>query len=99
MSPKTRTQSCEARNQLAVATGKTILIELDVVFQAVTDVPAQFEAPLVDFELMASNSRSRPRRIRHKILQFVDQPFQHPARTRAGMWTADHNLNLTRRLT
>ncbi len=76
MSSKTRTQSRKARNQLAVAASETILVELDVVFDAGADVPTQFKAPLVDIELMASNSCSRPRRIGHEIFQFGDQKFQ-----------------------
>jgi hypothetical protein len=42
MSSKTRTQSPKARNQLAVAASETILVELDVVFDAGADVPTQF---------------------------------------------------------
>ena len=46
MSSKTCAQSGKARNQLAVAAGETVLVELDVVFHAGADVPAEFEAPI-----------------------------------------------------
>src|SRR5215475_12348623 len=95
MSSKTITQSCEARNQLAVAAGEAILVELDVVFDAGADVSTQFKAPLVDLELMTTNSCGRPGRIGHEIFQFGDEKFQELAPDREGIGNAHHKLNLT----
>src|SRR5215510_13782665 len=98
MPPKTITQPCEARNQLAVAAGEAILVELDVVFDAGADVPTQFKAPFVDLELMTSNSCGRPGRIGHEIFQLGDQKFQQLAPDREGIGNAHHKLNLARTL-
>lgn len=67
----------QACNQLGVAFGEPLAIELDVVLKARAQMAAQLQRPAIDLELMAANSRRRPGRVGHDFLDFRDQEFEH----------------------
>src|SRR5438034_11087429 len=89
-----RAQVGNARDQFRIAAGKAHLVELDVVLEAGADVPAEFQTPFIDFELVAADAGSGPGGVGHEVLEFVDKEFEQPSPRRQSVWNAHDELHV-----
>src|ERR1700761_2384183 len=82
------------RNQFGVAFGKAFAVELDVVFEAGPNVPAQLQRPAVHFQLVTTEADRGPGRIRLQRVQFVDEKLEERTTNGQGVLNTHHELNV-----
>src|SRR5438105_4688786 len=83
-----RAQVGNARDQFRIAAGEACLVELDVVLEAGADVPAEFQTPFIDFELVAAAAGSGPRGVGHQFFEVAETEFEQRSLRRQSGWDA-----------